>query len=127
MGHWLRRNYVLKDALERMVSGKIARGRKRYQMIYNIMICGLYEDKKRKAEKRRVETAEFAMKDLPLDRTLWLIDFPYAAVHPTCYLQASRSSLMFPNIKSVSTGHEELMKNHESHEFNSLEICRNPV
>ena len=35
-----------------MVNGKKVRGRRRYQMIDNIMVNGLYEDKKRKAEKR---------------------------------------------------------------------------
>ena len=38
-------------ALDRMVNGKKVRGRKRYQMI-NIIINGLYEDTKRKAQKR---------------------------------------------------------------------------
>ena len=52
LGHWLRRNCLLKDALEGMVNGMITRGRRRYQMIDNIMINGLYEDTKRKAEKR---------------------------------------------------------------------------
>ena len=52
LGHWLRRNYILKDALEGMVSGKKVRGRRRYQMIDNIMINGVYEDTKRKVEKR---------------------------------------------------------------------------
>ena len=52
LGHWLRRNCLLKDALEGMVNGKNVRGRRRYQMIDNIMINGLYEDTKRKAEKR---------------------------------------------------------------------------
>ena len=52
LGHWLRRNCLLKDALEGMVNGKKVRGRRRYQMIDNIMINGLYEYKKRKAEKR---------------------------------------------------------------------------
>ena len=51
LGHWLRRNCLLKDALEGMVNGKKVRGR-RNQMIDNIMINGLYEDTKRKAEKR---------------------------------------------------------------------------
>ena len=51
LGHWLRRNCLLKDALEGMVNGKKVRGRRRYQMI-DIMINGLYEDTKRKAEKR---------------------------------------------------------------------------
>ena len=50
--HWLRRNYLLKDALEGMVNGKNVRGRRIYQLIDNIMINGLYEDTKRKAEKR---------------------------------------------------------------------------
>ena len=51
LGHRLRRNCLLKDALEGMVNGKKVRGRRRYQTIYNIMINGLYEDTKRKAEK----------------------------------------------------------------------------
>ena len=36
LGHWLRRNCLLKDALHRMVNGKKVRGRRRYQMIDNI-------------------------------------------------------------------------------------------
>ena len=52
LGHWLRRNCLLKDALEGMVNGKKVRGRRRHQMIDNIMIKGQYEDTKRKAEKR---------------------------------------------------------------------------
>ena len=51
LGLWLRRNCLLKDALEGMVNGKKVRGRRRYQRIENIMINGLYEDTKRKAEK----------------------------------------------------------------------------
>ena len=51
LGHWLRRNCLLKDAREGMVNGKNVRGR-RYEKIDNIMINGLYEDTKRKAEKR---------------------------------------------------------------------------
>ena len=47
--HWLG-HCQLKDALEGMVNGKKFRSR-RYQMIDNIMINGLYEDTKRKAEK----------------------------------------------------------------------------
>ena len=39
-------------ALEGMVNGKKVHGRRRYQMIDNIMINRLYEDTKRKAEKR---------------------------------------------------------------------------
>ena len=52
LGHWLRKNCLLKDALEGMVNGKKVRGRRRYLMIDNIMINGLCEDTKRKAEKR---------------------------------------------------------------------------
>ena len=52
LGHWLRRNCLLKDALEGIVNGKKVRGRRRYQMTDNIMIKGLCEDTKRKAEKR---------------------------------------------------------------------------
>ena len=52
LGHWLRRNYLLKNALEGMVNVKKVRGKRRYQMIDNFMINGLYEDTKRKAEKR---------------------------------------------------------------------------
>ena len=51
LGHWLRRNCLLKDALEGMANGKKVRGRRRYQMIDNIMINELYADTKRKAEK----------------------------------------------------------------------------
>ena len=47
-----KRNCLLKDAVEGVVNGKKVRGRRRYQMIDNIMINGLYEDTKRKAEKR---------------------------------------------------------------------------
>ena len=39
------------SALECMVNGKNVRGRRRYQMIDNIMINGLYDNTKRKAEK----------------------------------------------------------------------------
>ena len=58
LGHWLRRNCLLKDALEGMVNGKKGRGRRRrrrrrrYEMIDNIMINWLYEGTKKKAEKR---------------------------------------------------------------------------
>ena len=53
LGHWLKRNCLLKDALEGTVNGKKVRGRRRYQMIDNIMVNGLDEDTKRKAEKRK--------------------------------------------------------------------------
>ena len=52
LDHWLRRNCLLKNALEGMVNGKKVRGRKRYQMINNIIINGLYADMKRNAEKK---------------------------------------------------------------------------
>ena len=52
LGHWLIKNCLLKDALEGMVNGKKVRSRRTYQIIDNIMINGLYEDTKRKAEKR---------------------------------------------------------------------------
>ena len=35
---WLRRNFLLKDALEGIVNGKKVRGGTRYQMIDNIII-----------------------------------------------------------------------------------------
>ena len=47
LGHCLRRNCLLKDALEGMVNEKKVRRRGRYQMIDNIMINGLYEDTKK--------------------------------------------------------------------------------
>ena len=52
LNHWLRRNCLLKDALEGIVNGKNVLGRRIYQMIDNIMINGLYEDTKMKSEKR---------------------------------------------------------------------------
>ena len=52
LGYWLTRNCLMKDALEGVVNGKKVRGRRRYQMIDNIIINGLYEDTKSKAEKR---------------------------------------------------------------------------
>ena len=47
LGHWLRRYYLLKIALEGMVKGKKLRGKRRYQ----IMINGLCRYEK-KAERR---------------------------------------------------------------------------
>ena len=52
LGHWLRRNCLLKDALEGKLNGKKVRGRRRYQMIDKIKVNGLYEGTKRKAGKR---------------------------------------------------------------------------
>ena len=46
LGHKLRRNCLLKDALEGMLNRKKVRVR-RHQMIDNIMINGLYTDTKR--------------------------------------------------------------------------------
>ena len=69
LGHWLRRNCMLKDALEGMVNMKKFCSRRRHQIIDNIMINGLYEDTQREAEKS-VENDEFAVIDLPLGRTL---------------------------------------------------------
>ena len=51
-GPLAKKELLLKDSLEGMVNGKKVRGRRRYQIIDNIMINGLYEDTKRKADKR---------------------------------------------------------------------------
>ncbi|KAJ4442710.1 hypothetical protein ANN_04299 [Periplaneta americana] len=53
LGHWLRINCLLKDALERMVKGRRVRGRRRYQMIDDIKIYGSYEETKRKGKNRK--------------------------------------------------------------------------
>ena len=45
-------NFNKKDTLEEIVNGKKVRGRRRYEMIDNIKINGLYTDKKWMAEKR---------------------------------------------------------------------------
>ena len=63
LGHSITSDCLLKDAVEIMVNGKKVRGRRRYQMVDNIMISGLYEE-------GRMENAEFAVKDMPLGRTL---------------------------------------------------------
>ncbi|KAJ4441649.1 hypothetical protein ANN_11507 [Periplaneta americana] len=42
LDHWLRRNCPLKDALKGIVNGRRVRGRRRYQMIDDIKIYGLY-------------------------------------------------------------------------------------
>ena len=71
LGHWLRRNCLLKYALEGMVNGKKVHGRRIYQMIDNITINGLYADTKRKTEKRvERKILSLLQKDLPLGRTL---------------------------------------------------------
>ena len=76
LGHWQRRNCLLKDALKGMVNGKKVRRRRIYQMIDNIMVNELYEDTKRKAAKR----VEWRMRILPLDRTLCI--FPSCNLNP---------------------------------------------
>ncbi|KAJ4439714.1 hypothetical protein ANN_07842 [Periplaneta americana] len=48
LGHWLRRNCLLKDALEGMVNGRRVRGRRRYQMIDDIKIYGSYAETRQK-------------------------------------------------------------------------------
>ena len=70
LGHWLTRYSLLKDALVGMGNRKRVTGRRRYQMVDNIMINGLYEDTKRKAEKRIEWRMLSAVKDLLLGRTL---------------------------------------------------------
>ena len=51
LGHLLRMNCLLKDALEGMVNGKKVRGR-RYQIIDKFMINGLYEERKGRLRRR---------------------------------------------------------------------------
>ncbi|KAJ4429676.1 hypothetical protein ANN_21877 [Periplaneta americana] len=53
LSHWLRKNCLLKNALEGMVNGRRVRGRRRYQMTDDIKIYGSYEETKRKAENRK--------------------------------------------------------------------------
>ncbi|KAJ4448818.1 hypothetical protein ANN_00209 [Periplaneta americana] len=53
LGHWLRRNCLLKNALEEMVNGRRVLGRRRYHMIDDIKIYRSYEETKRKAENRK--------------------------------------------------------------------------
>ena len=52
LGHCLRRNCLLRDALEGMVEGRKVRGRKRYQLMDDIKLTGSYAITKRKAENR---------------------------------------------------------------------------
>ncbi|KAJ4438869.1 hypothetical protein ANN_14822 [Periplaneta americana] len=67
LGHWLRRNCLLKYALEGMVNGRRVWNRRRYQMIDDIKICGLYAENKRKAENRK----DWRMLDLQCMSCLW--------------------------------------------------------
>ncbi|KAJ4427534.1 hypothetical protein ANN_25182 [Periplaneta americana] len=53
LSHLMRRNCLLKDALEGIVNGRGFRGGRRHQMIDDIKIYGSYEETKRKAEKRK--------------------------------------------------------------------------
>ena len=50
LGDWLRRNCLLKDAPKGMINGKKVHGRRKYQVIDNILINELHADTKRKAE-----------------------------------------------------------------------------
>jgi len=52
LGHWMRRNCLMKDALEGMIHGRKIHGRRRYQLIDNIRVNGSYADTKRMAENR---------------------------------------------------------------------------
>ncbi|KAJ4428855.1 hypothetical protein ANN_25848 [Periplaneta americana] len=47
------KNCLLKNPLEEMVEGRKVRGRRTYQMIYDIKIYGSYAETKRKAENRK--------------------------------------------------------------------------
>ena len=60
LGHWLRRNCLLTDVLERMVNGRKVRGRRRYQIIDNIKINGSYSKTNWKVENMK----EWIMLDL---------------------------------------------------------------
>ncbi|KAJ4433769.1 hypothetical protein ANN_16081 [Periplaneta americana] len=51
LGHWLRRNYLLKYALEEVVNRRRVRDRRIYQIINDIKIYGSYAEKKRKVER----------------------------------------------------------------------------
>ncbi|KAJ4444857.1 hypothetical protein ANN_06654 [Periplaneta americana] len=53
LGHWLRRNCLLKDTLEGMVNGRRVRDRRRYQIMDDIKIYGSYEEAKKKAENMK--------------------------------------------------------------------------
>ena len=102
LGHWLRRNCLLKDALEGTGNGKNVRGRRRYQMIDNIMINWLYEDMKRKAEKRvDWRMPSFQWKICPwAEHYDWLIDWYYKTLFLQRILQMGQLLCSnMPNIK----------------------------
>ena len=70
LGQWLRRNWLLKDALQGMANGKnISNDRQHYDK------WTVWRYEKEGWGEGRVENAEFAVKDLSLGRTLWLIDW----------------------------------------------------
>ncbi|KAJ4444390.1 hypothetical protein ANN_06182 [Periplaneta americana] len=73
--HRLRRNCLWKNALKGMVDRRRFLGRKRYQIIEDIKIYGSYAETKKKAENRKDWNAEFAVKDLPLGRTLCMNEY----------------------------------------------------
>ena len=78
LGHWLRRNCLLKGALEGMVNGKKVRDRRRYHIIDIILIkWPVWRYEKEGWEEGRVENAEFVVKDLSLGRTPWMIHNNY--------------------------------------------------
>lgn len=53
LGHWMRRDCLLTDAMEGTVNGRIRRrGRRRYQMVDSIRIGNSYEETKRVANDR---------------------------------------------------------------------------
>ncbi|KAJ4438142.1 hypothetical protein ANN_14081 [Periplaneta americana] len=55
----LRRNCLLKDTLKGMMNERRVRGRRRYQMIDDIKIYGLYTETKKKAENSSTVTFQF--------------------------------------------------------------------
>ncbi|KAJ4442967.1 hypothetical protein ANN_04614 [Periplaneta americana] len=54
MGHWLRRNCLLKNALEGMVNGRRVRSRRRHQMIDDIKIYGSYAETRRRRKLGKI-------------------------------------------------------------------------
>ena len=77
LDHWLRRNCLLKNTLEGMVNGKKVRNRRRYQMIDNIMINGLFADTKRNAEK----IVEWRMLSLQWKMCPWAEHYNYLYIY----------------------------------------------
>ena len=104
--HWLRRNCLLKDALERVVNGKKVCGRRKIsddrQHHDKWSVCK-YE--KEGWEEGRVENAEFAVKGLPLGRTLRLIIVSWHN-NTIIYLLIS---YLYDSLTSVSSDPAELI------------------